>query len=225
VEGDREWEEDDGAQGRVVRCDGEVVAMMNVAAPLPRDPQGDVWVRAALDWKEAPAVEANHGAHVIVARHGGANDPLREARVITAAIGGLLDVVPECAGVVWSAPVARPVDVWKTASQAAFAPHPNYPVPLWIDVAAVRTGAELDVVTVGLRSFVDWEIEWEVGRLDPGEVPGNVIRLAAYLIEHGSIVKHGVTLSRTETERTIVTHATSRRDDQQPVLRVTHGGT
>jgi hypothetical protein len=220
VEATREWEEEDGSRGHVLHCDGDPVGMLNVPAPLPRDPQAEVWVRAARTWEQASSVEANHSAHVIVARHGGAKDPLREARVITAAIGGLLDVVPECAGVIWSAQVARSAELWKDFSRTAFAPYPDYAIQMWIDVVAERVGAEFDAATVGLCSFIDREIEFEVGRRDIRVVLGNVARLAGYLIERGNVLKDGDMVASSETERIKVRYASSRRTSGMPVLRL-----
>jgi hypothetical protein len=42
----------------------------------------------------------------------------------------------------------------------------------------VRTDAVMDAVTVGLSSFVDREIEFEIGRLNPSDVLNKVAGLA-----------------------------------------------
>jgi hypothetical protein len=224
VEAAGEWDEPDGARGHLLHCDGDPVGILNFAGPVPWEPQTEVWVRAARTWEQAPLVEANHGAHVIVGRYGGAKDPLREARVITGAIGGLLDVVPEGAGVIWCSRVARSAELWKDVSRTIFAPYPDCSIQLWIDLIEQRVGGVVDAATIGLRSFVGREIEWEVGRLGLREVFGNVIRLASYLVEHGDVMEDGAVLDGTECKRFILRHARSRRDDDQPVLRVTREG-
>jgi hypothetical protein len=124
----------------------------------------------------------------------------------------------------WAARVVRPVEMWLEESRAAFAPYPDYPILLWIDVTTMMAGAEMDAVTIGLTSFVDREIEFEIGRLDPEDVLGKVAGLAAYLIEHGNVVKDGDTVGGSETERIKIRHALSRRIGGMPVLRVTPDG-
>src|SRR5712671_4125030 len=78
-----------GQSAALIRCGDDLVAVMNVPAPLPPD-QG-VWARAAMTWPEAPAVAARHRAHVIVSTMGKVEHPLRYARAVTAGVGGLLD--------------------------------------------------------------------------------------------------------------------------------------
>ena len=212
------------AQPPLIRCGDEFVTVMNIPAPLPRDQGDEVWTRAAKTWPQAAAVLSGHRAHLIVATVGKVVSPLREARAVTAVIGGLLDNVSGCSAVMWAARVVRSAAHWKDQSRAAFAPYPNYPFLLWIDITSIRAGTGMDAVTIGLSSFVDREIEFEVGQLNPSDVLNNVAGLAGYLIEHGNVVKDGDTFGGSEAERIKIRHATSVHRSGVPILRVAVAG-
>lgn len=212
------------SQSHLIRCGDEVVAVTNVDAPLPQDPDDEIWARATRTWPQASTVAGDHGAHVIVALFGVVENPLREARALTAVIGGLLDAVPGCSAVMWAARVVRSAAMWKQDSLAAFDSYPDYPILLWIDVTPIRGAAGLDAVTIGLSSFVDREIEFEIGRFEPTDALGKVAGLAAYLIEHGNVVSDGDTVGGSDTERIKVRHALSQRGGGMPVLRVAAEG-
>jgi hypothetical protein len=204
----------------LIRCGDEFVVVMNIPAPLPRDQGDGVWARAAMTWPQAPAVVERHRAHVIVSTMGKVEDPLRQARVVTAVIGGLLDSVPECSAVMWGARVARSAALWKDQSRAAFAAFPDCPFLLWIDILPMRIGAGVEVVTIGLSAFVGREIEFEVGGLELPAVLSKIAGLVAYLVEHGDVVKDGDTFGGSEAERIVVRHAVSTHFAGVPILRV-----
>ena len=212
------------AQSPLIRCADEFVSVMNVPSPLPRDGGEGVWARAAVTWPQAPALAARHRAHLIVATVGNVSSPLAEARVVTGVVGGLLDRVGGCSAVMWAARVVRSAAYWKEQSRTAFAAYPDYPFLLWIDIMPVRMRAMMDAVTVGLSSFVDREIEFEVGRLNPSDVLNKVAGLAGYLIEHGNVLKDGDTFGGSEVERIRIKHATSTRLAGAPILRVAAEG-
>jgi hypothetical protein len=212
------------ARSPLIRCDGELIALMNVAAPLPKEPGEDVWVRAAKTWPQALAVLLSHRAHFIVATMGKVESPLREARLVTAVVGAALDAVSGCSAVMWAGRVARPAALWREQSRAACAAYPDYPILLWVDIVPVRTASGIDAVTIGLSSFIDREIEFEVGRLNPSDVLNRVAGLACYLVEHGNVVKDGDTFGDSELERIKIRHAVSKRLGGVPVLQVAAEG-
>lgn len=211
------------AQPPLIRCNGEPIAFMNIGAPLPRErPSDEVWARAARTWPEAPSVLEKHRAHFVIAALGNAGSALREARLVTAVVGAALETFPGCLAVMWAGRVVRPAASWKDESRTAFAPYPNYPLLLWIDLAAVRTASGFDAVTIGLSTFTGREIEYEVGR-DSSGVLGKVANLAIYLTEHGNKVKHGHTFGESEAERIKIHDARSRRLGGAPVWRIGGG--
>ncbi len=215
----------DATQGKDapgIRCDGEIVVVMNKPTPARRDAGIDaVWTRAAVAWPEELEVRDRHCAHIVVATPAEGRPPLKEARILTAVIGGLLEILPQCSGVMWGPQVGRSAAEWKDQSRAAFAAYPDYPFQLWIDILPMKTEAGVEVVTCGLLSFVGREIEFELGRLALSDVLNNVTGLAAYLIEHGDVVKDGDTFGGSEGERIEVKYAMSSRLPDVPILRIT----
>jgi hypothetical protein len=124
----------------------------------------------------------------------------------------------------WAARVVRPAALWKDQSRAAYAAYPDYPILLWVDIVPTRAASGIDVVTIGLSSFIDREIEFEVGGLNPSHVLSKVAGLAGYVIEHGNVVKDGDTFGGAEAERIIIQHARSARPGGMPILRVAAPG-
>lgn len=195
------------ANSPLIRCGNELVAVMSMPAPIPDD-EG-LWARAATTWPESKAVALRHRGHVIVSMLGKSEQPLVAARITTAVIGALIATMPECCGVVWAGRVARPADLWRETSRNSFAPYPNYPFRLWVDILPFRTGAKIAAVTMGLSAFVGREIEFVTGKLTLSALFDKVAGLAVYLIEHGSVVKDGDTIGASASERIQVRHRNS----------------
>ncbi|MDA9479990.1 hypothetical protein XI03_36930 [Bradyrhizobium sp. CCBAU 65884] len=195
------------ADSPLIRCGNELVAVMSMPAPIPDD-EG-LWARAATTWPESKAVALRHRGHVIVSMLGKSDQPLVAARITTAVIGALIATMPECCGVVWAGRVARPADLWRETSRDSFAPYPNYPFRLWVDILPFRTGAKIAAVTMGLSAFVGREIEFVTGKLTLSALFDKVAGLAVYLIEHGSVVKDGDTIGASASERIQVRHRNS----------------
>lgn len=195
------------ANSPLIRCGNELVAVMSMPAPIPDD-QG-LWARAATTWPESKAVAARHRGHMIVSMLGKSEQPLVAARITTAVIGALIATMPECCGVVWAGRVARPADLWCEMSRDSFAPYPDYPFRLWVDILPFRTGAKIAAVTMGLSAFVGREIEFVTGKLTLSALFDKVVGLAVYLIEHGSVVKDGDTIGASASERIQVRHKNS----------------
>ena len=206
----------------LIRCNDAFVVVMNVPTALERKPETDaVWRRASIAWPQATETRDRHRAHLIVATLTEGKAPLADARILTAVIGGLLDCLPQCSAVMWGPRVARSAADWKAQSRTAFATYPEYPVLLWIDILPAQTKTGVEVLTVGLSSFVGREIEFEAGSVPLPEVLNNVAGLAAYLIEHGDVVKDGDTFGGSEAERMTVRHAMSAHLPDLPILRIT----
>lgn len=199
-------------------CNGEIVVVMSMPAPIPRD-EG-VIKRALLTWPQAKEVFDRHQGHLIVSTLAKGEHQLPIARILTAAVGALVETVPGCRGVVWGG-VAHPAQRWLDMSRAAFAPCPNFPFALWIGMHPFQYDSGIGAVTLGLSQFVGREIEFEGKGLDVTIVLDRVMGLAAYLIERGALVADGDTFGVNDTERMTVKHATSRRLAGMPVLLAT----
>jgi Domain of unknown function (DUF4261) len=203
-----------GAASLLIRCAGEIIVVMNIQAPLPRDER--VLSTASILWPEARSAFDRHRAHLIVTTMREDLHPLTAARIKTAVVGGLIASTPGCLGVVWGSRVAHPAQRWLDLSRDAFAPYPQFPFMLWIGIHPFRDGPTTGAITYGLSSLVGREIEFEGNEL--ASIIDKVAGLAAYLIERGSMIPEGHTFGASETERFKVQHTTSRRFNNTPVL-------
>ncbi|WP_063688314.1 DUF4261 domain-containing protein [Bradyrhizobium stylosanthis] len=191
----------------LLRCGNEFVAVMSMPAPIPED--SGLWSRAASTWPEGRAVAARHRGHLIVSVLGQNQQPLSAARLTTAVIGGLIATMPQCCGVVWNGKVARSADLWLDMSMQSFAPFPDYPSSLWFDMLPFRSEAGIGAATMGLSAFAEREIQFETRKLTLATLMSKVDGLAAYLIEHGPVVKDGDTFGRDDRERFAVRYKNS----------------
>jgi hypothetical protein len=192
----------------LIRSGGHLVTVMSMPAPLPHE-EG-LWARASRAWPEARTVPGRHHAHLIVAIVGEIENKLQGARLITAVVGGVTAVTSGCCAVVWRTLVARSAEMWLEASSRAFAPFPDYPFVLWVDIVPFPSGQTIGAITIGLSSFINREIEFEVDGMDRAMVIDRVAGLISYLIEHGSVIKDGDTIGISESDRTKVHYRTSR---------------
>src|SRR5262249_49911965 len=148
----------DGASSPIIVCAGEIVVVMSMPAPAPKD-DATVGIASAA-WPEAGAAFDRHRAHLIVSNMSKRQNPLQLARIVTAVIGGLIAAVPGCVGVLWGGRVAHPAERWLERSRAAFNPYPDFPFMLWIGIHPFRDQSMIGAVTYGLSSFVGREIEF-----------------------------------------------------------------
>lgn len=200
----------------LIRCGNELVAVMSMPAPIPDDP--GLWSRASTIWPQAKAVAARHRGHLIVSVLGQNQQVLPTARLTTAVIGALIATIPQCCGVVWNGKVARPADLWLDMSSRSFAPYPDYPVSLWIDILPFRSEAGIGAVTMGLSAFSEREIQFETQKLPLPTLISKVDGLAVYLVEHGPVVKNGDTFGGSARERFTVRHKSSDQFGGLPVF-------
>jgi hypothetical protein len=137
---ERSWTEGSPGPSRprspFILCGKRIVVLMPVQAPLPDDEE--MWARAATAWPEAREVAARHRAHVIVSLMGESEGKIEDAKIVTAVVGGLIAITAAACGVVFGGRVVRSSQTWLDLSARAFAPYPDYPYALWIDVASFR---------------------------------------------------------------------------------------
>jgi hypothetical protein len=204
------------ANSPLIRCGDELVVVMSMPAPIPED--AGLWSRAASTWPQGKMVAARHRGHLIVSVLGNREQPLPAARVMTAVIGALIAATPGCCAVVWAGKVARPAKLWLDMSSRSFAPFPDYPFTLWLDILPFRSDSNIGAVTMGLSAFAGREIEFETGKLALPTMIDKVAGLAAYLVEYGGVVKDGDTFGGDERERFKVRYKTSDRFAGLPVF-------
>jgi len=207
------------ANSPLIRCGNEFVAVMSMPAPIPQD--RGLWSRAARTWPESKTVAARHRGHLIVSMLGQNQRPLIAARITTAVIGALIATMPECCGVVWAGQVARPTKRWLEMSSQSFAPFPDYPFTLWVDILPFQSGTKIGAITMGLSAFVGREIEFVTGKLTLPALIDKVAGLSVYLMEHGNVVKDGDTIGADEDERFTVRYEDSDVFGRLPVFSCT----
>lgn len=194
----------------------QTVAVALMPSSLPQD--SGLWSRATTMWPEAPKVAAQHRGHLMVSVLGQNLQMLPRSRLLTAIVGTVIASMPECCAVVWAGKVVRPADLWLNLSTQSFAPFPDYPFILWVDVLPFRTKPGIGAVTMGLSAFVEREIEFVTSKLTLEELIDKVCGLAVYLIEHGQVIKDGDTFGGDMNERMTVRHKNSDRFGGMPVL-------
>lgn len=204
------------ANALLIRCGGEMVAVMSMPAPIRPDP--GLWSRAATAWPDCKTVAASHRGHLVVSVVGKTLQPLPAARLTTAVIGALIATMPASCAVVWDTKVARPAKLWMEMSRQSFAQFPDYPFTLWIDIMPFRSEAGIGAVTMGLSAFAGREIEFETDKLPLRTMIDRVSGLAVYLIEHGAVVKDGDTFGGDERERITARLRVSERFADLPVV-------
>jgi hypothetical protein len=215
-------DDDRGRQGSpLIRCGNELVAVMSMPAPIPEDP--GLWSRASTIWPQSKAVAARHRGHLIVSVLGQNQRVLPTARLTTAVIGALIASMPQCCGVVWNGKVGRSADLWLDLSTRSFAPFPDYPSSLWVDILPFRSKTGIGAVTMGLSAFAEREIEFETRKLTLPTLIDKVDGLAVYLVEQGLVVKDGDTFGRDSRERFLARYKDSDRFGGLPVLFCTDG--
>lgn len=204
-----------------VRCDGELLVVMSVPTPLPKEDWERPSLRTSVQWAEAPSVFARHRAHFVVATLAEPSDRLHAARCMAGVIGALIAAVPGCRSVFWESLVAHSAAAWLEASRDAFVPYPAFPYPLWVSLHVHRDGGWIGVISFGLSSFVGREIELEPQDEDIDDMLQKAAGLAVYLMQHGAVLKDGDTFGATATDRLCVRHVASKRVPGLAVLHVT----
>jgi hypothetical protein len=199
-----------------VRSGNQVVVLTPTGAPLPKDDA--LWERAALTWSDARQAAARHRAHISVSIKEASMSELERARLITAVVGSLIYSLPESCAVIWIGKVGRSPQMWQEMSQRSFAPHPNYPLLLWMDILPFKSGPGAGALTAGLSQFTGREIEFDLPDTPLATVIQWVDEMAFHLIEHGTI-EDGQTLQLSGANRVKVRHGVSRFNGS-PVLTV-----
>jgi len=112
------------------------------------------WTYALPIWPDILDAASFHQAHLLVSTMGPQPaEPLTRARTITATIGSILDLLPSASTVVWISAVARPAAIWRQDSLASFAPSPEFPFLLWVNILPIQTTEGIVVSSDGLTTF------------------------------------------------------------------------
>ncbi|MCK1721851.1 hypothetical protein IVA81_29995 [Bradyrhizobium sp. 141] len=181
----------DAGDPMFIRAGDQLMAILMIPAPMPFDQQ--LWQRASWLWPESVDAAGRHRAHLIVSPMGPAesNAELKalgfaeNTRLATAFVGAVVAALAGVVAVVWRGNVGRSPEMWLEQSRSAFAPYPDQPFALWMEIVPYRSGKTIGAYTVGLSAFTGREIEFEVDGLDQHTVTARVAQLSAYLIGNG----------------------------------------
>jgi hypothetical protein len=174
-----------------IRAGNHLMTILMMPAPMPFDQQ--LWQRASWLWPEAFHAAGRHRAHLIVSPMGSAESNDRpkvlgfsdNAQLMTAFVGAVVAALPGVVAIAWQGNVGRSPEMWLEQSRSAFAPYPDQPFALWMEIVPYRSGKTIGAYTVGLAAFIGREIEFEVDGLDQRNVTARVAQLSAYLIGNG----------------------------------------
>jgi hypothetical protein len=199
-----------GTNATLMNFAGVPVVIMQFDAPLP-DGWQLVATRSKLHWPQAEAVFGRHRGHIRVSLMGDGGNRVQAARVITALIGALIVTHPQCSGVLWDLTVANSSEVVAERSRSAFAPDLGAPSAVWVSLHPFRDpgSPRVGVVTMGLRNFIDREIELEGPQLE--SVLGTAQGFVGYLLQDGVTVRDGDTIGASATEHIKLHFLNSRR--------------
>jgi Domain of unknown function (DUF4261) len=203
----------DNAKGVFLfNLDGVMVTVMGIDKPLPPgwEPAAK---RSERHWKDVSNVLARHKGHIVISAGTNPSNQLMAARLLTAVTGAVMRCHVTCSGVLWNTEVARSRSDFLKGSEAAFAPFPQFPFALWIDLQMFSDKANNGVValTFGLKHFVGREVEFFTKVSDQAALLNRVYGLAAYLLQNGAIVKNGDTIGISESEHIKVVTTRSKR--------------
>ena len=205
----------DQSRSHYFRCGGHSFAVTPVEERIPDDDA--LWERASLMWSEARNAVARHRALLVVSVEP-IPSKLEAARHATAVVGALC-ALPGVLAINWNGSVGRSPQMWLEMAPHAFDSYPDYPIPLWIDIVPFASGQSAGALTVGLRFFIDREIELDCPGMSLSSSIDRVEVLASHVIEHGNSIEDGQALQISNSEQLAISHDVSRHNGA-PVLRV-----
>lgn len=184
-------EDAEGDSQLLIRAGDHPMTVLLIPAPMPFNQQ--LWQQATFVWSEAFEAVGRHRAHMVVSMMGSAVEGpetaklsvIERSRLVTAAVGGLIEAQPGCLAVAWNGQVGRSPESWIAQSPRSFDPFPDHPYSLWIEIVHFVSGRTIGAFTIGLSAFIGREIEFEVDGLDQRGVTVRVANTASYLIANG----------------------------------------
>lgn len=138
-------------------------------------------------WPDAREAAVRHRVHLIVSIQEARASKLEGARLTTAVVG-VISALPDACAIIWEGKIARSPEMWRESSQRSFAPYPGYPIVLWVDILPFKSGQSAGALTVGLFSFIDREIEFDLPGIALASLIERIFLLVSHLIEHGDVI-------------------------------------
>jgi hypothetical protein len=177
-----------------------LLAILLVNAPNPLSPN-ESFIRAAWWWPDVSTAVAKRKAHIIV-NVGSSDDPREDYLTLAKAVAAVMETSPAI-GVIWdSADAIWPRDMFMESLDRA---DTNVPTSLFVSVKLGRDtnfpkkdgSAAWLGMTYGLRAFGLKEVEFRGYEGQPSELAALLLRVAAYLLLKGDVIKDGETMGET----------------------------
>jgi hypothetical protein len=197
--------------------DHVIIALMRV--PFPQsDLEGPI--ATSVLWPKAAEELKGHTGHLIVTVLRQSDDPVDDSRMLTRVCTSVLATCPEAPGVYWgNATLLVPSKIFQEFATEIM---PGMaPLHIWVDF---RVGWTADGIssgfTSGMKALGHMEFETESARESPGDLRERFSSLAAYVLEHGPVIKDGDTVGEDEKERIRVVYAPSAFGHEGQVMRL-----
>ena len=212
--------------GFVLEVEGLRLAVMFVAAPLPREAYAEA-LTLNRTWPEAAAAMDGAAAHVIVASlspPGSHGEALNAAGYASFAAAALCTLLPAIAVVWTNASTMTEANAFQTAIRGLG--QRRLPVLQWVGLSFLQAPAgpqgerQTAVMTHGLLPFLGRELEWMPSPLPLPLIVERLLGACDYLIMRGPVIADGDTLGVSTTERIRARYAAQGQRPGVPVMQL-----
>jgi hypothetical protein len=185
--------------------DGRVIVAAYMPVPVPIDEVLRA-LRSSWMWQGPEDAVREHRSHAIVTS-AGEGDEVVQAWDVARLSAALLSAA-EGASLYWGN--SRQVHTTKIA--VAFGASNKPPVPLWVGITVSARSAEgpLSAATHGLEALGHKEFEVLDTSMRVGDLRTTLLDFASYVLERGSVMKHGQTIGPTADVKWSIAHAKSK---------------
>ncbi|HEV7278810.1 MAG TPA: DUF4261 domain-containing protein [Pirellulaceae bacterium] len=200
---------------------GEGFAIIaRVAAPIPwTELEGPC--ATSLLWKNAAEEVRRHTHHWLVTLMG-VEEPIAQATLLTQVTAAATAACPDAIGVYWgNATLVVPKPIFVDFAEKILPQGP--PLLIWVDF---RVGKDSETscagFTQGMQALGHMELETQKAPEPPGELRERLMSLAAYVIEHGPIIRDGDTIGEDADEKIRVVFSPSAYGSEGRVMRLVY---
>lgn len=191
-----------------VRVARHFILVRAIAAPRPLDVL-DRPFRPVSDWPDGRSAIAAHRAYILVGAAGDSPDladRISLAAAVTVVAAAVAAVTPTI-GVIWE-PAITLTSVESFLAQAEGIERQEWPIQVWITFVLFHHFAEgpTGLATVGLATFLGWELEFRPCGLPASALWERVTNSALYLLANGQVFGHGDTMGYDAEKRINISH-------------------
>lgn len=175
----------------------------------------------SLLWKNATEEVRRHTQHWLVTLMG-VEEPIAQATLLTQITSAATAACPDAIGVYWgNATLVIPKAIFVEFAETILPQGP--PLFIWVDF---RVGKDSETscagFTQGMQALGHMELETEKAPEPPGELRDRLMSLAAYVLEHGPIIRDGDTIGEDAHEKIRVVFSPSAYGSEGRVMRLVY---